>query len=231
MIAAHFDHMRSVLGRNLDALAADYVQASRVLAVRLMPDKSDGGPDLPHAAVRPVAPGIVAVLVFDFPDSTATVDREQIDEWPVDIDGAFAEGMSILDREPKPLRDDVEDGNVRFTIWYGDSFYVATWLMRLEELLPPGTADAIVGVPNRHMLVVHPIIDSGAIDSLSSMQQLALDGFREGPGSISGRLYWWSRGDLTVIAQTTVGRELHLRVPPELEAVLDQSTGLRNPAD
>jgi hypothetical protein len=214
IIATHFSAMRSIVGRDLDALAADYEQASRVLAVRLMPDESMGGIELPDATSRPLAAGIVAVLVFDFPDSTATVHREHVEGWPVDLDAAFEQGLAILDREPQPLRDDVAEGDVRFTVWYGDSFYVATWLLRLERLLPPGSTDALVAVPNRHTLVVHPIADADAISSMQPIYRLAVQLFREGPGSISDQPYWWHEAALTVIPHHAKGREVTV-VPPD----------------
>jgi hypothetical protein len=221
MIATHFSAMRSILGRDIDALAADYEQARRVLAVRLMPDESTGGTVLHETAVRTVAPGILAVLVFDFPDSTATLSLEHLQGWPVDLDGAIELGLGILDREPQPIRDDVHEEDVRFTVWYGDSFYVATWAMRLAALLPPGTTDALVAVPNRHTLAVHPIVDADAVSSLQAIYRLAIELYRDGPGSISDQAYWWHDGELTVIPHHTKGRDVTVVPPDGLLAVFE----------
>ena len=68
IIASHFTSLLSMQGRDLDALAADYDQVKPILRVRLMPDESMGGVELPQSVSRPVAPGILAVLVFDFPE-------------------------------------------------------------------------------------------------------------------------------------------------------------------
>ena len=229
MVATHFSAMRSILGRDIDALAADYEQARPVLAVRLMPDESTGGTVIPGSAIHPVAPGILAVLVFDFPDSTATLSHEHLEGWPVDLEGAMELGLRILDREPRPLRDDVQQGDVRFSVWYGDSFYVATWAMRLEALLPPGTTDALVAVPNRHTLAAHPIVDADAVSSLQAIYRLAIELYRDGPGSISDQVYWWHAGGFTVIPHHTTGRDVTV-VPPDgllavFEAVVARSDG------
>ena len=96
IIASHFTSLLSMQGRDLDALAADYDQVKPILRVRLMPDESMGGVELPTTVTRHVAPGILAVLVFDFPDSTATVDVDHLAGWPVDELQAVAQELLVL---------------------------------------------------------------------------------------------------------------------------------------
>ena len=78
IIATHFTSLLAMQGRDLDALAADYDQVVPILRVRLMPDETMGGVALPASVIRPIAPGILAVLVFDFPDSTASVHQDHL---------------------------------------------------------------------------------------------------------------------------------------------------------
>ena len=49
IIASHFTSLLSMQGRDLDALAADYDQVKPILRVRLMPDESMGGVELPQS--------------------------------------------------------------------------------------------------------------------------------------------------------------------------------------
>jgi hypothetical protein len=226
IIAAHFTSVFSIKGRDLDALAADYEQARPILQVRLMPDASMGGVDVPGTMIRPIAPGIQAVLVYDFPDSTASVHEEHLASWPVDRDGAFDQALANVDREPAPLSDDMEvEPGTLVRVWYGDSFYVATRILRL----PPGTTDALVAVPNRHTLLVHPIVDGGAVAAMQPIYRLAVQLFREGPGSISDQPYWWHEGRLEQVPHHTKGRDVTV-VPPDgllavFEAVIARSGG------
>jgi hypothetical protein len=223
IIATHFTSVFSIRGRDLDALAADYEQVRPILQIRLMPDASMGGVDVPGSVVRPIAPGIHAVLVYDFPDSTASVHDEHLGAWPVDVDEAFDQGLRNLDQEPAPLSDDMEvEPETSVRVWYGDSFYVATRLLRLADLLPPGTTDALVAVPNRHTLLVHPIVDGGALAAMQPIYRLAMQLFREGPGSISDQSYWWHEGRLEQIPHHTKGRDVTVVPPDGLLAVFEQ---------
>lgn len=230
VIATHFTSVFSIKGRDLDALAADYEQVRQILQVRLMPDASMGGVDVPGSVVRPIAPGIQAVLVYDFPDSTASVHEDHLASWPVDPDAAFDQAIRNLDQEPAPLSDDMEvEPGTSVRVWYGDSFYVATRLLRLGELLPLGTTDALVAVPNRHTLLVHPILDGGAVAAMQPIYRLAVQLFRDGPGSISDQPYWWHDGTLEQIPHDAKGRNVTV-VPPDgllavIETVIARSEG------
>jgi hypothetical protein len=230
IIATHFTSVFSIKGRDLDALAADYEQARPILRIRLMPDASMGGVDVPGSVVRATAPGIQAVLVYDFPDSTASVHEDHLASWPVDRATAFDQALANLDQEPLPLNDDMEvEPETSVRVWYGDSFYVATRLLRLAELLPPGTTDALVAVPNRHTLLVHPIVDGGAVSAMQPMYRLAVQLFREGPGSISDQPYWWHEGALEQIPHHVKGSNVTV-IPPEgllavFEAVIARTEG------
>ena len=230
IIATHFSSLLSMQGRDLDALAADYEQVKPILRVRLMPDESMGGVEMPQTVSRQVAPGILAVLVFDFPDSTATVDVDHLASWPVDQDGVFAQALDNLAAEPTPLHEDVDLGDeARFRVWYGDSFYVATLALRLADLLPEGTTDAVIAVPNRHTLIVTPIVDAGAVPSMHAIFGMAVQLFRDGPGSISDQPYWWHEGALVQIPHREDGRNIAVYPPDEfvalLESVLAKSAG------
>ena len=229
IIATHFSSLLSMQGRDLDALAADYEQVKPILRVRLMPDESMGGVELPQTVSRHLAPGILAVLVFDFPDSTATVDVDHLAGWPVDEDGVFAQALDNLAAEPTPLHEDVQAGDARFRVWYGDSFYVATQALRLADRLPEGTTDALVAVPNRHTLIVTPIVDAGAVEAMQAIFGMAVQLFRDGPGSISDQPYWWHEGALVQIPHREDGRKIAVYPPDEfvafLESVLAKSAG------
>lgn len=229
IIATHFSSLLSMQGRDLDALAADYEQVRPILRVRLMPDESMGGVEVPQTVARHVAPGILAVLVFDFPDSTATVDVDHLAGWPVDEDGVFAHALDNLAAEPTPLHEDVDAGDARFRVWYGDSFYVATLALRLADLLPEGTTDALVAVPNRHTLIVAAIVDAGAVAAMQAIFGMAVQLFRDGPGSISDQPYWWHAGALVQIPHRQDGRNIAVYPPDEfvalLETVLAKSAG------
>ena len=229
IIATHFTSLLSMQGRDLDALAADYEQVKPILRVRLMPDESMGGVELPKTVSRHIAPGILAVLVFDFPDSTATVDVDHLADWPVDQDGVIEQALDNLASEPTPLHEDVDADDARFRVWYGDNFYVATLALRLAGLLPADTTDALIAVPNRHTLIVTPIVDAGAVAAMQAIFRMAVQLFRDGPGSISDQPYWWHEGAIVQIPHREDGRKIAVYPPDDfvalLETVLARSAG------
>jgi uncharacterized protein YtpQ (UPF0354 family) len=229
IIASHFSSLLSMQGRDLDALAADYEQVKPILRIRLMPDESMGGVELPKTVSRHIAPGILAVLVFDFPDSTATVDVDHLAGWPVDQDGVFEQALDNLASEPTPLHEDVDADEARFRVWYGDSFYVATLALRLADLLPAGATDALIAIPNRHTLIVAPIVDAGAVAAMQAIFRMAVQLFRDGPGSISDQPYWWHEGAIVQIPHREDGRKIAVYPPDDfvalLETVLARSAG------
>jgi uncharacterized protein YtpQ (UPF0354 family) len=208
-------------GRDLDALAADYDQVKPILRVRLMPDESMGGVELPKSVTRQVAPGILAVLVFDFPDSTATVDVDHLAGWPVDEAAVFEQALDNLAAEPTPLHEDVAADDARLVVWYGDSFYVATLALRLAQVLPPGTSDALIAVPNRHTLIVTPIVDASAVAAMQAVFGMAVQLFRDGPGSISDQPYWWHEGALVQIPHREEGKRIAVYPPDDFVALLE----------
>jgi hypothetical protein len=87
-------------------------------------------------------------------------------------------------------------------------------------MLPPGTVDAIAAVPNRHTLLVHVIEDATVVESIKAMQRATVDLFRDGPGSISDRLYWWHAGTLAGWRQVGEGRRAEIQPPDGLVEVL-----------
>jgi hypothetical protein len=222
VIATHFSSVFALKGRDFDALAADYDQVRPILRIRLMPDESMGGVPIAGNTARAIAPGIVAVLVYDFPDSTASVHDDHLASWPVSADAAFEQGLANLALEPMPLNDDMEvETGSSVRLWYGDSFYVATRALRLSEILPAGTTDALVAVPNRHTLVVHPIVDSGAIPAMQAIYRLAVQLYRDGPGSISDQPYWWHDETLVQVPHQEQGRKIAVFPPEGLVAVFE----------
>ena len=229
IIATHFTSLLSMQGRDLDALAADYDQVKQILRVRLMPDESMGGVELPTTVSRHVAPGILAVLVYDFPNSTATVNSEHLAAWPVDADGVFEQALDNLAAEPTPLHDEVRRDDARIAVWYGDSFYVATMALRLADRLPPGTTDALIAVPNRHSLIVTPIVDASAVTAMQAIFELSIQLFRDGPGSISDQPYWWHEGTIVQVPHRENGKRIEVYPPDDfvvlLEAVVARSAG------
>ena len=196
VVATHFSSMRSILGRDLDALSADFEQVRSIIRIRLMPDETMGGIEAGDEWVtRSPAPGIQAMLVYDFPDSTASVHPDHLARWPVDVDAVWALAVENVRAEPPPAIDTVPADGAVIRSMFGDSFYVATRALFLDAQLGD-VADAVFAVPNRHVLLWVPATDLSVISGMTTIGDMADQLFREGPGSISDQLYWWHGGEI-----------------------------------
>ena len=105
----------------------------------------------------------------------------------------------------------------------GDSFYVATRALYLGELLD-GAQHAVFAIPNRHVLLWHPITDLSVATAMLPMYQVTLGMFRDGPGSISDQLYWWRDGDIVHLPHRMDGRRAAFAPPDEFVELLNGLT-------
>jgi hypothetical protein len=80
---------------------------------------------------------------------------------------------------------------------------------------------ALVAVPNRHVLVVHPIASVEAVRALNAMIILADRLYREGPGAIVPHVYWWRSGEPPMRIPSSVD-EKRVTPPDELVTVLNE---------
>jgi hypothetical protein len=230
VIAEHFSALLSLTGRDLEALAADFEQVREILRIRLYADESMGGmtPEPEGPVLRPVAPGILMGLVYDFPDSVASVSRGQLGDWPLAEDDVLSLARDNTLAEPPPPRQVLNgrEGST-FEAMMGDSFYVASRVLGLGELIPSdNVAGALVGVPNRHVLLWHPIIDLRAVAAMTTMAPVIQQLFRDGPGSITNQLYWWHDDDLIHLPITPNKKDFDFAPP---DAFVELLNGLAPP--
>jgi hypothetical protein len=99
---------------------------------------------------------------------------------------------------------------------------VATLALRLADQLPAGTRDALIAVPNRHTLIVSPIVDAGAVAAMQAIFRMAAQLFRDGPGSISDQPYWWHEGAIVQIPHRENGKRIAVYPPDEFVALLER---------
>ena len=150
-----------------------------------------------------LSPELVAVLVADLP-TTVTHDLRATSarSWNVPIDELFsiatehmAAEMPSYERSPVPLA-----GGARLETLTGDTFFVASQIVRFADFAGTPANGALVSLPNRHLLVWHPIETAAAtVQAVQTMLQVGLNAYEEGPGSLTPDLYWWHRGALTLL--------------------------------
>jgi hypothetical protein len=203
---------------SLQQLKFEDVQS--VLKVRIYPEDY-APPDRGQMLIsRPVAPGMQAAVAVDFPETVVTVHPDYLTQWGQSADELFELGLANVRAQDVPDEDVIGDTSVH--LLSGDSFFVATRILMLEEHLKPTPEyGALVIVPNRHAVLFRPIEDASIVEAVGLLLGVADAQFRQGPGSISSSLYWWKDGRLTLLPSEMKEREIHFSPPDEFIEMLN----------
>ena len=226
VIANHFDAL--VAGRRdrarADELGADLDQARPHLKLRLYPRETFRG-DADQFIVREVADDLCGVLCFDLPSNVVTVNAESLARWGCTADEVWYQALANLRRTERAPFEDVDVGGAVLKAMTGDSFFVASNLLLLDDVLGDEATrwGALAAVPNRHTLVWHPIADLTALRAIDAMVVMASRMCAEGPGSISPYLFWWREGVLRTLPTRETADHYEF-VPPDefVTEVLEQ---------
>lgn len=217
-IRGHLDFIldgRRERDRLIEEFSGDLAQARPYLRVRVVP------PIYGEADVVswPLAESALAVLVYDFPDSTATVQRSHPEKWGRPLDELFRIGIENARAEEAWNVETLAlgEGGVSVDCIAGDSFYAATAALFLDELLPVAPElGLLVGIPTRHFVVTYPIRDSEVILAIQQLLPFLYQVHHDGPGSISPELLW-RRPDGTFLRLPSriSGKKLEFSPPEE----------------
>ncbi len=196
LIAAHFDTVRrapDVELRYSDRLAS-FESCKAHLCVRVFDEAHLPEPLEGEAFIRRPAPGLMSVIVVDFPESCRSLRRTEAQPWNVEeslLWSAAERNIAPLARaEIQRLGPDDEPGLMVLT---GDSIYVASMIHRLDDTPEMiGALGTLVSVPVRHAVLTLPIDDASSIRALAPMIGMTVQLERAGPGSVSGRVFFRS---------------------------------------
>ncbi len=212
------EHLDALLGAEAEANAMDrrdFDTVKPVLKVRLYPEEALEDSEADAVVLARPVPGLAAVLVYDFAHTVASVPREEANRWERTDDELRRVGLENLAEEPSPDRKDLEvERGVVLRLLSGSSFFVSSQLLRLEHFLPPKLPyGALVCAPTRHLLVIHLIRDSRVLLAINAMIPRSFVACQSGPGSLLPDLYWWHRGELTLLP-TSVEKDSVKFTPP-----------------
>ena len=195
LIAAHL--------RTMTAHLHDIVAPFSVfdLRIRLVPDAPDDSVMLRALGARPFAEGIVQVLAIDVADAVRCVPVSEITDlgWDEDEAWASASVQTELFEVPEEVHT-IDIGGVDIVHVFGERPFTASMVGVVDRLVAEvahiADTGAIVSMPLRHSLLVHPIDDAGVRTAIAGMIPITRQLFKQGPGSVSPHLYWWRAGGL-----------------------------------
>jgi hypothetical protein len=233
----HFDiALDPKSSKGADDLAKDWDLARDAVKIRLYRD--DHLPSV-QLVTWHVAEGLVAVLTFDLPDAVVTVRKPDRDAWDVSDEELYETAIENVRREGLLTANKIEVGDSAsvYVLEGSSTFFAASHALFLEDYLMnesmvspagfQGEFGAVIAIPQRHVVIYHPIDDLGVVEAIQSMLVTAANMFAEGPGSISADLYWLPPDDhegddlLVRLPCERVDDALRFMPPPEFVEVLN----------
>ncbi len=201
------------------------------LRIRLVPDTLADAETLHQLGGRPFVDGVIEVLAIDVDDAVRCVPTSEIaaNGWDVDEAWVSARLQTELLEVPDEIHI-VDIGSADLIHVFGERPFTASTVGVIDDLIAEyaqiGDLGAIVSMPLRHSVLVHPIDNASAQCGIAGMIPIAHQLFKQGPGSVSPHLYWWRDGSLewipTFFDGTTSGSEFY--PSPELAAALADVT-------
>ncbi len=224
-IARHFDTLRRAEAeREATGGARSFAQAAPLLAVRLWPEEFLQQIGESAVIFRRDLPGLITVLVYDLPETIQQVRPEEPAAWGKTVDELYALGLDNLRRKPRPeIRRVVLPEGGRVTVFSGQSFFVASDALRLAQF--PGCSGrhgALVGLPTRHVLLAYPIDDAAVVKAMPLIVRIILEMARQGPGTLSPRLYWYHDGHYADLPYKPRNGRPQFAPPVEFSALVAQ---------
>jgi len=217
IITEHFEGMlrTAAFEKTFYMKAHDYAYAAPYIGIRVYPRDYISHIGEGTTIKRELAEDLIALLVFDFPHSVNNIKPETTIQWNKTNEELYEAGFGNT-RMKYASKVSAEDIN-GIKIWFiqGDHFFVANAVLDLQLLpIPSGKYGALVGVPNRHAVLVYPIDNLEVVRAIQPLVAILLGLFRDGPGSISKSLYWYRDGQLTNLPYALNGDTFEF-TPPE----------------
>ena len=167
---------------------------------------------------RRAAEDLLLVLAEDFPDRIEMVAPGD------DDDERFMAALINTRSEPGLELTRHEVVGTELLMLSGESYFTATHALWANEFDPPESEHGtLVAVPNRQVVLAHPIRDRGALAVLTPMLQLARRfGAADEQGTISPNLYLLRDGRLQLIEIEETETQIVLSPASEFAQLLQQ---------
>lgn len=208
------------------------------LRARILPaDSADAA--LTGALQRVVADGLLEAVITEAPlngygtaqngDATGgeLVPVGEALGWGVAEHVVFDAARANVRRETRMEAERFTIDGTELVALFSPSHYAATHVLWLAEHLAgmPGYVEAngaLVVVPHRHLIAVHPIESAAVVAAAGTLLRFAARQFETCPGPISDQLYWWQDGTLSRLPSDSVGETLQLFPSDRFAALLDR---------
>ncbi|MDU1890755.1 MAG: hypothetical protein E6767_08695 [Dysgonomonas sp.] len=225
IVKDHFDAMVRIhkFNKEFEETVSNFEKIEKYIAVRLYNMEYGANLEGDNIIVRDFAEGIIAMLVFDLPESVVNIKPEQVTPWNKTIDELFELGNENI-RKNYPI--DLSEHKVgEHMIWFAeaDHFFASNFAFDIKNYPQVvGSQGSLVSIPNRHTVIIYPIRNLDVIGVLNNMLYLTSRMHEDGPGSITDRLYWYNDGKFTNLPHKMENEKLVFSPPGEFVDVLNE---------
>ncbi len=223
-VAAHLDSVRRApateqrYSERLGSLAA----ARDHLVLRVF-DQAHLPEDVQRESVaRREVPGLVTIVVVDFPETCRSLQRKEVAAWGVSDDEVWAAAMSNTPRMANAETRMMGDRESPIRLLSGDSIYVASLIHSIQSVPEAtGVYGGFVSVPTRSVLMALPFDGAEAMQSLALFIGMTNQIEAMGPGSVSSRVWWSDRDGMAEISYRLKDRQIEIDgMPKSLQQLL-----------
>jgi hypothetical protein len=229
IIARHFDGVEKAMSERRGLEGVAYEDVAHRLCVRLW--ERDDLKVGREAVTREDLPGILSTLCLDEPESIRTVPADEVAHWGMSHGALIDAALKNLERLAPLNKRAIHLGEgARLHVLGGDSFFTCAWAVRLDELDETvGEHGTLFSVPTRHMVLALPFEGVATLRHLGDLVQATRGMERDGPGSLSPRVFWRPPGEdaraRTMEIPYTLGENaLNVSPPPEFVEYLNNLT-------
>jgi len=194
------------------------------LRVQLAPDGPVLGREHDALGAEPFAEGVVRYLVARTCDGARPISIAEVERAGWDPSDAWSSAWALTRTLERPSEmNRVDTGRAELCHLYSSHAFGASFVPFLDDAVSFDVSEhgAVVSIPMRQSVLVHPIRGGEVIDAVQAMIPITRQIHQTGPDSVSAHLYWWRAGQLTWIP-TYFGRdEIEFYPPPDFADLID----------
>ncbi len=220
----HFDALEKThaFGKEIDSQKNDFEAMKQYVAVRIYPVGYIAQVGADHFLLKNISEGLVAALVFDYPDSIQNIQEKDIEGWNKEEEELFKIGQeNVKKNNSLELNKQAMTGYSVYTV-DSDHFFAANIYFELDklEIIDPEKG-ALIAFPHRHCSIIYPITTVEVIKAINELIPIIHNMHNEGAGPISSGLFWYKKGKLNPIAYTITDENLTITPSSEFLELLN----------
>lgn len=194
IVTHHFDSLirSNEFDKGFKIIVEDFDKAKQYIGVRLYSSEYISHIGKENAISKDFARDLYSILVFDLPDSIVSVQPDQAAKWNKTTDELFELGIKNI-KAKYPVKTSKENLGA-FSIYFAQAnhFFAPNILFELKNMHEfIGEGGALIGIPHRHAVLIYPINSLEVVPAINGMIPTIYGMHKEGPGSISNKLFWY----------------------------------------